>query len=67
MAELETAETKISRIWDDIEDCATTGEFGPKRSRLCDWCVFQAQCPLFGGTTPPLPQEAVARLLTARR
>ena len=67
MAELETAETKISRIWDDIEDCATTGEFGPNRSRLCDWCVFQAQCPLFGGTTPPLPQEAVARLLTARR
>ncbi|PZU34582.1 MAG: recombinase RecB, partial [Actinomyces sp.] len=30
-------------------------------------CAFQAQCPLFGGTTPPVPEEGLARLLTARR
>ena len=67
LAELETVETKIARIWDEVEDCATAGEFAPRRSRLCDWCAFQAQCPLFGGTTPPIPEEGLARLLTARR
>ena len=67
LAELETVETRIARIWDEVEDCATAGEFAPRRSRLCDWCAFQAQCPLFGGTTPPVPEEGLARLLTARR
>nr|WP_185732033.1 PD-(D/E)XK nuclease family protein [Actinomyces bowdenii] len=65
--ELESAETRISRIWDEIEDCARAGDFRPRRSRLCDWCAFQAQCPLFGGRTPPLPDDGLAQLLTARR
>ena len=67
LTELETVETKIARIWDEVEDCATAGEFAPRRSRLCDWCAFQAQCPLFGGTTPHMPDDGVTRLLSARR
>lgn len=67
LPELEATETKLARIWDEIEDCARAGRFAPRRSRLCDWCAYQAQCPLFGGVTPALPEEGVARLLTARR
>ncbi|MCL3777525.1 PD-(D/E)XK nuclease family protein [Actinomyces sp. 186855] len=65
--ELDSAQTRLERIWDEVEDCASRGEFAPQRSRLCDWCAFQSSCPLFGGTTPPLPEEGVAQLLTARR
>ena len=65
--ELEATETKVARIWDEVEECATTGEFVPRRSRLCGWCAYQTQCPIFGGTTPPLPREGLERLLTARR
>ena len=66
-SELESVQTRLERIWDEVEDCAGRGEFAPQRSRLCDWCAFQPSCPLFGGTPPPLPEEGVARLLTARR
>jgi putative RecB family exonuclease len=27
-------------------------------SRLCDWCDFREYCPEFGGTPPPLPEDA---------
>ncbi|SDN65722.1 putative RecB family exonuclease [Actinomyces ruminicola] len=67
LPELETTETKLARIWDEVEDCAAAGEFAPRRSRLCDWCAYHAQCPVFGGTTPELPADGVERLLTARR
>ncbi|GGO97581.1 PD-(D/E)XK nuclease family protein [Actinomyces gaoshouyii] len=66
LRELEAAETRLARIWDDIEDCAHAGTFAPRRGPLCGWCAFQAHCPLFGGKTPPLPDDGVARLLTAR-
>lgn len=67
LPELEAMETRLASIWDDVEDCARSGEFEPRRSRLCDWCAYQAQCPLFGGATPPIPEDGVAQLLTARR
>ncbi|MDO4901628.1 PD-(D/E)XK nuclease family protein [Actinomyces sp.] len=66
LPELESTETKLARIWDEVEDCAAVGEFPPHRTRLCDWCAYQALCPLFGGVTPELPADGVARLLTAR-
>lgn len=65
-AELAALETKVEHLWDEVEDCAKAGVFRPKQSRLCDWCAFQAQCPLFGGTEPEVPAEGVAHLLTAR-
>ena len=67
LAELERTETRLAHLWDEVEDCARSGEFRPRRSRLCDWCAFQAQCPLFGGTTPHIPDDGVTRLLSARR
>ena len=67
LAELERTETRLAHLWDEVEDCARKGSFHPRRSRLCDWCAFQAQCPLFGGTTPQVPDDGIARLLTARR
>ena len=55
------------RLGDGVEDGARGGRFAPRRSRLGDWCSFQAVCPLFGGEPPPAPPEGMARLLTARR
>ena len=66
-AELERTETRLAHLWDEVEDCARSGSFRPQRSRLCDWCSFQAQCPLFGGTTPQIPDDGLTRLLSARR
>nr|WP_233188405.1 PD-(D/E)XK nuclease family protein [Actinomyces qiguomingii] len=66
LPELEATEARLARIWDEVEDCAAAGDFAPHASRLCDWCAFQALCPLFGGTTPELPADGVERLLTAR-
>ncbi|WP_244960249.1 RecB family exonuclease [Actinomyces faecalis] len=67
LGELDAMETRLDHLWDEVEDCAEQGEFSPRRSRLCDWCAFQSACPLFGGTTPPLPSQGLAQLLTARR
>ena len=40
-----------------------SGDWRPRQSRLCDWCSYQALCPVFGGTPPPLPEpETVAAL-----
>ncbi|WP_196716563.1 RecB family exonuclease [Actinomyces trachealis] len=64
--ELEAVETKVERIWDEVEDCARSGRFLPRRSRLCDWCAFQNRCPEFGGLPPEAPQAGIERLLTAR-
>ncbi|MDA2812911.1 PD-(D/E)XK nuclease family protein [Nocardiopsis sp. RSe5-2] len=56
--ELRAAEAEISRIWAEIERTARSGEWRPRKSRLCDWCDHQAVCPEFGGTPPPLPTPA---------
>ena len=53
--ELRAAEAEISDIWSRIEEAGRTGQWTPKRSKLCDWCDHQALCPEFGGTPPPLP------------
>jgi putative RecB family exonuclease len=43
-----------------------TGDWRPRTSKLCDWCDFQAYCPAYGGTPPPLPvAEVAARLADA--
>lgn len=65
-AELEATEMELDRLWDEVENCARHDQFLPRQSRLCDWCAFQGQCPIFGGVTPPLPQDATTRILAAR-
>ncbi|MDR0945264.1 MAG: PD-(D/E)XK nuclease family protein [Bifidobacteriaceae bacterium] len=61
-AELEATEAQLVALWESIERTARSGTWPASRSRLCDWCHFQAQCPEFGGQTPPLPDDALARL-----
>lgn len=55
-ADLRATERKIGALWQAIERAARTGDWRSRPSRLCDWCSFQALCPQFGGTPPPLPQ-----------
>jgi putative RecB family exonuclease len=56
--ELEATERKVRALWTAIARAADTGDWRPSKSRLCDWCDFQALCPEWGGTPPPLPEHA---------
>lgn len=59
--------TDLSCLWDEVDTCLQSGDFAPRQSRLCDWCAFQAHCPAFGGTPPPLQAADVARVTETRR
>ncbi|PZR52486.1 exodeoxyribonuclease V subunit beta [Xylanimonas oleitrophica] len=61
--ELEVTEQKVRSVWQAVERAARTGEFTPRRSRLCGWCAHQAVCPEFGGTPPALDPALVAERL----
>ncbi|MDQ6648677.1 MAG: PD-(D/E)XK nuclease family protein [Actinomycetota bacterium] len=61
-AELRAFERKLGALWAAIERATETGDWRPRRSRLCDWCDHQALCPEFGGTPPPLPERVEAAL-----
>ncbi len=56
--ELLATERKVRALWTAIARAAETGDWRPSKSRLCDWCDFQALCPEWGGTPPPLPEGA---------
>jgi putative RecB family exonuclease len=55
--DLLATERKVEAIWRAIRIAEEAGDWRPRRSRLCDWCSFQALCPEFGGTPPPLPER----------
>ncbi len=59
-ADLLATERKINALWQAIDRARTSGDWRPRQSRLCDWCSYQALCPVFGGTPPPLPDSALA-------
>ena len=44
----------LGAVWQAVERACEREDFRPHRSRLCDWCAFQAYCPSFGGD----PDEA---------
>lgn len=48
-------ERKLQALAEAIERASRSGDWRPRRSRLCDWCAHQSICPEFGGTPPPLP------------
>jgi putative RecB family exonuclease len=56
-ADLLATERKVEAIWRAIALAQESGDWRPHKSRLCDWCSFQAVCPEFGGTPPPLPDR----------
>ena len=57
-ADLLAVERKLKALWRAIESAAQTGDWRPSKSKLCDWCDFRALCPAWGGTPPPLPEDA---------
>ncbi len=60
--DLLATERKVEAIWAAIAIARDTGDWQPRRSRLCDWCAHQALCPEWGGTPPPLPLVADVRI-----
>ena len=51
-------ERQLEALATAIAKARESGDWRHKQSRLCDWCSFQAICPAFGGTPPPLPAES---------
>lgn len=64
--ELVAMERELDDLWRTIAATARSGHFAPRRSRLCDWCSFQARCPGFGGEPPALPPDGVEHLLSVQ-
>ncbi|MEU9580748.1 RecB family exonuclease [Streptomyces chilikensis] len=54
-ADLQRVERKLLALWEAIAQATATGEWRPRRGRLCDWCDHRDRCPEFGGTPPPYP------------
>ncbi|WP_030542143.1 PD-(D/E)XK nuclease family protein [Streptomyces albus] len=53
--DLRATERKLLALWDAIRRATDSGDWRPRRNRLCDWCDHRAVCPEFGGTPPPYP------------
>ncbi len=60
--ELASFERTLRALWSAIDRAHTSGDWRASPGRLCDWCSHQALCPAFGGTPPPLPLRATARI-----
>lgn len=58
--ELLATERRLEALWQAIQRATETGDWRPRRSKLCGWCPHQALCPEWGGTPPPLPRPADA-------
>ena len=65
-ADLLATERKLKALWRAIEQAASTGDWRPRTSRLCDWCDHRALCPAWGGTPPELPEGAAMLALNPR-
>ncbi len=61
--ELLGVERKVRALWEAIVLAAETGDWRPSPSRLCTWCDHHALCPAKGGTPPPIPADALDRVL----
>ena len=61
--DLLAVERKVKALWEAIAQAAETGDWRPSPSRLCTWCDHHALCPAKGGTPPPIPPDARARVL----
>ncbi|NYG57665.1 putative RecB family exonuclease [Nocardioides daedukensis] len=54
-ADLLATQRKVEAVWHAIRNAELSGDWRPRKSRLCDWCSYQDKCPEFGGEIPPLP------------
>jgi putative RecB family exonuclease len=55
-ADLLATERKVNALWQAIERATVARDWRHHPSRLCNWCSFQALCPAYGGTPPPVPE-----------
>jgi putative RecB family exonuclease len=55
-ADLRGVERQVEALGSAIIKARESGDWRHKQSKLCDWCSFQALCPAYGGTPPPLPE-----------
>jgi len=55
-ADLLSVERQVEALGTAIIKARESGDWRHKQSKLCDWCSFQALCPAYGGTPPPLPE-----------
>jgi putative RecB family exonuclease len=62
-ADLLATERKVKALWQAISRAAVTGDWRPSPGRLCDWCDHHAYCPTKGGSPPPVPSDAVERVV----
>src|SRR5919108_84906 len=46
----------LGAVWKAVERACEREDFRPNRSRLCDYCAFQAYCPAFGGDPSLVPR-----------
>lgn len=53
--DLRATERKVLAIWEAIRAARESGDWRPNPGFQCGWCSFQALCPAYGGTPPPLP------------
>lgn len=51
----------------DVAARIRAGVFDPSPTKLCGWCDYRAECPLFEGEGPDVPGLAVVELATLRR
>jgi putative RecB family exonuclease len=58
--DLLATERKINALWLAIDRAATSGDWRPRPSRVCEWCSYRPLCPAYGGTPPPLPAPSDA-------
>ena len=64
--EIHAFERQIDRLWDRIEHDIEHDSFTPRKNPLCNWCGVRSLCPLFGGTTPPMPRQHAQWLARTR-
>ena len=64
--EIHDFERQIDRLWDRIEHDIEHDSFTPRKNPVCNWCGVRSLCPLFGGTTPPMPRQHAQWLARTR-
>ncbi|MGYP000009001174 len=59
-------ERHIDQLWARIESDIENDSFAARKNPLCNWCGVRSLCPVFGGTTPPMPTEHARWLARTR-
>ncbi len=61
--QLAAFERTVLQLWRAVRQAAETGEWQPNVGAGCRFCDYHSLCPAKGGTPPPLPDDALDRVL----